>query len=282
MPKDEQGAGDEVADADETTEAAAEVPAEHFNPPGFLEAAKTIFRPGGRPRAQPATGTDADAKAINLLDRNERIIAWFAGVFQIVLGFVVLERYRNYVEKPSTKKPVISVAKAHSDTLNYHHIAPELFAVNLILGIAIAGSTFTKRRALVGFTILLGGLAMNATGGGIIGLVYLGVGIWLVFRSMRRNPSAQAARAGGTGGGAKGKGKPIAAATVENDPRSPGERARAEAAAKASSARAAQRSAAAAAASKRYTPPRPSRPAPPKAPQPEPEKESRLMSWLRK
>ena len=244
--------------------------ATRFNPPGFLDALKTVLRPNGtRQKAQPATGTAADAKAVNYIDRRERLIAAFLSIFQVVLGVVVYFEYRKYVVHPTNKKPKISIAQAHLDTLNYRHEAPELLLINVVLALAIAGGVLSKRRALVGFTIMLGGLGMNASGGGIIGLVYLGIGIWLVFRSMKRTPSARAAAAtkkaggsaGGTGrrGGAAGTTSPAGKAALAPGDRKPPPP------------------------SKRYTPPRKRRPAPVKAAvSADPEKESRLTSWLRR
>ena len=243
-----------------------------FKPPGFLDSLKSIVQPGGRSgafgrppraRAQPATGTEADARAVNYVDKRERMIALFLAAFQVILGIVIYVQYHNYVEHPSKK---ISVAKAHKDTLSYHHVAPELMIVNVVLGLAIAGAVYSKRRALVGFTILLGGLAMNASGGGFIGIVYLGIGIWLVFRSMRKTNSAKAATAGaGTSGRAARNG--TAKATGTNGK-------------KATTTTVARKPPSA---SRRYTPPS-RKPAPAKATAvrsaKEPEKESRLTSWL--
>ncbi|MHB1988976.1 MAG: hypothetical protein ACYCSF_13520 [Acidimicrobiales bacterium] len=246
---------------------------EPYTPPNFLEAVKTIFQPNGprqRTRAQPASGTEADAKAVNYIDRRERIIAGFLSIFQIVLGIVVYFEERRLVQHASNKRPKISVAQAHRDTLNYHHVAPELLIINLILGLAIAGGVLSKRRALVGFTVLLGGLGMNVSGGGVIGIVYLGIGIWLIFRSMRRTPSARAA-AGSRAASARASSSEIAARPA----RSGGRSASGTAAAKASRRPPPP--------SKRYTPPSARRPALPRpGTNAEPDKESRLTSWLRR
>jgi hypothetical protein len=235
-----------------------------FTPPGFLDALKTVFRPNGkRERAQPATGTAADAMAVNFIDRRERLIAGCLSGFQILYGIVVYLEVRRYVERPSTKTPKISIAQAHAQTLSDHHNAPIYLAVNLVLGLAIAGGILSKRRALVGVTVMLAGFGLSTYGGGIIGLLYLGIGIWLVFRAMRRTPSARAAAGARTGGGgARGRrGSPKSSAT--------------------SSAATAVRKPPAP--SKRYTPPSTRRPALPKpAVNAEPEKESRLTSWLRR
>ncbi|MHB8245658.1 MAG: hypothetical protein ACYDGN_09965 [Acidimicrobiales bacterium] len=250
--------------------------ASSHRPPGFLEAMRTSFRPARRPssRARPATGTDADAKAINYLDRREQRIGMFLGAFQIVIGVVSFVRARSVIVHASK---TISQVQAHRDTISYHQAAPYLLAINLVLGLAIEGAVLTKRRSLVGFTILIGGLSINASGGGsLIGLIYLGVGMWLVFRSLKRNPSARAARANpgpGAPGRGAARGQRASGQTQEADRRAlaAGARATAEAVRKPPPA------------SKRYTPPAPRRPAPPKLPdKSEPEKQSRFTSWLRR
>ncbi|MGH9299209.1 MAG: hypothetical protein ACRDZT_04780 [Acidimicrobiales bacterium] len=248
-------------------------PAETPRPLNLVEAVRTLFVPKGpRQRAQPATGTAADAAAVNYIDRRERLIAFFLAAFQAALGIAVYLESRKFVEHTSKVKPIISAAKARSDTLSIHHLAPDLLAINLVLAVFIAGATLTKRRALVGFTILLGGLGMNASGGGgIIGIVYLGVGLWLIFRSMRRRQPMRrgtAARATGHGAGR--------AAAASSAGRSAGTtRATRAAGTIPTTARAAPPP------SKRYTPPTPARRKPPPKAK-EPEKESRLTSWLRR
>lgn len=247
--------------------AAPEETSESFKPPTFLEAIKGVFPRQSlqrRPRARPASGTAADAAAVNNLDRRERLIAGFLALFQVVLGVVVYLEERRFVQH-ATKK--ISVAKAHQDTLAYHHAAPYFLVVNVLLGILIAGGVAAKRRALVGFGVLLGGLALLSEVG-FIGVIYLGIGIWLIFRAMKRNPAGARSEAGagpaptaGAAGRAAGQVGPA------------GRRASREGAAVRKPPPP----------SKRYTPPRPARrPAPRPASSAEPEKESRLTSWLRR
>ncbi len=236
-----------------------------FKPPNFLEALRTAVqpkpRPAGRAKAQPASGSDADAKAVQYIDRRERFLAGFLSVFQLVMGVYSYFYLRSVVVKPSTHAPKLSVAQAHAQTLNDHSAAPEVLIVNLVLGVAIGAGVLSKRRSLVGFALILSGLAlMQSTG--LIGVIYLGVGLWLVFRSMRRTPSAKAAAAGA--GARRGAGSDHAALargakeTEEAVRRAP-------------------------VASKRYTPPQQRRRSAPKVPlKLEPEKESRLGSWLRR
>ncbi len=266
--RDTAGPSDELRD--DEPDAAEPAP---FKPPGFLEAARTAFQPReGRKKAQPATGTAADAQAINFIDKRERLIAGFLAVFQILLGVLVYHEYSTQITVAS-RKLKISAAQARLDTINYHHEAPELLVINVVLGLAIGIAVLTKRRALVGFTILLGGLGMNASGGGIVGLVYLGVGIWLVFRSMRRNPKA-VARAAAAADAKESKGSTGATAAAGT---------KAAGATSKTSSNKATDVRKPPPPNKRYTPPRPSRPQPLKLPPSvEPEKENRVMSWLRR
>ena len=236
-----------------------------FKPPNFLEALKTAVqpkpRPAGRAKAQPARGTDADAKAVQYIDRRERFLAGFLGVFQLVMGVYSYFYLRSVIVKPSTHAPKLSIAQAHAQTLNDHNAALEVLIVNLVLGIAIGIGVLSKRRSLVGFALILSGLAlMQSTG--LIGIIYLGVGLWLVFRSMRRTPSAKAAAAGAGGRRTAG---------VDQAALARGAKETEEAVRRAPVA------------SKRYTPPRQRRRSVPKArSKPEPENESRLGSWLRR
>ncbi len=98
-----------------------------FKPPNFLEALKTAVqpkpRPAGRAKAQPARGTDADAKAVQYIDRRERFLAGFLGVFQLVMGVYSYFYLRSVIVKPSTHAPKLSIAQAHAQTLSDHNDA---------------------------------------------------------------------------------------------------------------------------------------------------------------
>lgn len=260
--------------------------AEPYKPPSFLEALKLVRltpRPrSSRQRAQPASGSEADAKAVNLVTNRERLIAGFLGIFQFILAVVFYFELRKLVVKPS-KSPKISIAQARTDTINDHHLAPYFLVVNLILGVGIVGATFSKRRSLVGFTVLLAGLGLLSYGGGILGLVYLGVGIWLIFRAMRRKPATSAATAGGGGLGrpsARGSSRTSASSRATGNVSSKIESDRRELAKGAAATAQAVRTPPTA--SSRYTPPKPRKTGKSKsAPAPEPEK-GRLARWLRR
>jgi hypothetical protein len=248
-----------------------------YKPPSFIDALRQARTTGRRPRprAQPATGTEADAKAVNYVDRRERLIAGFLGVFQLLLGGVLYYQMRHLVVK-SSKHPKVTAHQAHLDTLNYHHIAPYVLGVNLLLALAILGGVWAKRRSLVGFTVILAGLGLFAYGGGLIGIVYLGAGIWLIFRARKRQTTSKPAAASSARGSARTgstSGRSDAAANLDADRR----------ALAAGAARTAAAVRKPPPPSKRYTPPAPRRASAPKLPaNPEPEKESRLTSWLRR
>lgn len=236
--------------------------AEAFRPPGFLEALKTSFQPrgGNRARAQPATGSEEDARRVNYIDRRERLIASFLAGLQLVVAvvdYLVLRRVDFHASKTLTKH------KAHLETVNDHHIAIYVLLVNGLLALGIAAGVVSKRRSLVGFTILLGGFGLLSYGGGIFGLAYIGVGLWLIFRSMKRRPAAtRPAAAGAAAGGG----------SIESDRRALARAARATEAAVRKPPPP----------SKRYTPPRERRPSPTRQQATAPEKQSKLAGWLKR
>lgn len=155
--------------------------------PNFLEALKLSW--GGSRTARPASGTDAQARAVNYIDRRERIIATVLGVVQVIGGIWAYTAVRSIVVK-ATRHPKVTVHQAHLDTLHWHHIAIYYLVVNVILGFGILGSVLAKRRALVGVMVLLGGFAFLTYGGGLVGFIYLGVGGWLIFRGRKKQATA--------------------------------------------------------------------------------------------
>ena len=169
-----------------------------FQPPGFLDAFRSSWGATGRRRAQPASGGSDDARQVNEVDRRERLIASFLGIFQLIVAVLGYLEYHRVVVHASTKKPKISVHKAHLETLAYHHEAPYLLLVDGVLALFIGIAVLLRRRSLVGFAVLLGGFGLLSYGGGILGIVYIGVGLWLVFRAMRRTPSSTPAAATAT------------------------------------------------------------------------------------
>jgi hypothetical protein len=265
---DEDAGGEEVA-AEET-----------FTPPTALSAIKQVFSPRGpRQRAQPATGTPEDGQRINFVNKTERLIGFTFSGMLIALAVLTYFQFHNYVDKKNL----------HNQALYRNAAVPNLIFIGAI-GLCLVLATLSKRRAAVGFTMLFAGLAAGRAIP-LVGLVYLGVGLWLIFRSMKRSPRSRAARARAEArnaqgakatGGATRAGYRGAAAT------SP---ARATSTTSTSSASSRQigrnrrleedTSRKAPPPSKRYTPPKTSR-RPPPVVAPEPEPTNRLSAWLRK
>jgi hypothetical protein len=293
---------DEIAELDEEGDGEDDRP-EPFTPPTFLEAARQAFRPkrltpagtaaggseaaatsttSGRTRAQPATGTDADAKAVNLLDRREQTIGFVLGFGLVALSALAYFADRHYKNKDLVKQAAV------------RHAAVEVLLIFVLLGVLSLLATIFKRRALVGFFLTFSGLALSQAVGILFGLIYLGGGGWLIFRAMQRSPKSRArqaalaakadGRAGrvGTGSAAAGRAATTsgtgAGATAPRSSSSPAQRqiGRNNRSAGAAASRGAP------SASGRYTPPKQTRrPVPPKQPD-TPEPANRLAAWLRK
>lgn len=104
---------------------------------------------------------------INNLDNRERIIALVAAVLGVAFAIFVLIYYAH--PAPGTKNPIDSSL-----------VASIIGVPALLTGVAV----FIGRRALVGFMALLTGFAM-LTFVGIAGVVYFGVGLWLIMKAQR-------------------------------------------------------------------------------------------------
>jgi len=301
---------DEDSDESEDEDADGDARPEPFTPPTFLEAAKQAFRPrkltpaaagtagdsaqatassatSGRAKAQPATGTEEDAKAVHQLDRREQTIGYVLGFGLVALSVLAYESDRHYTNKVLTKQ------------LAVRHAAPEVLAIFALIGLLTLLATFFKRRALVGFVLTFGGLALLQTLG-LFGIIYLGAGGWLIFRAMQRSPRSRARQAaladksdgrrGGAGAGSRG----AAASSRSTSARATSGTGSTAAAARSTSASAQRQigrnnrsgrtttSRGAPSPSGRYTPPKQARrPVPPKQPE-APEPSNRLSAWLRK
>jgi len=255
---------------DEYDEDSDEEPEEPFEPPSAAGAIRqSLFSRG---RAQPASGTAADAAAVKFIDKRERIIGFFFGGILMVLAVVSYFEDRHLIYKSSLKIQN-----------EVRHAAPEVLAILLILGGLIVIATAMKRRAPLGFAILFSGMALLSTFGNVIfGIAYLATGLWLVFRSLRKTSRSAAATAGG---GARGRAGTTARAsrlapstsssTASAKPSVPGRTIGRNG--RASSSTPAYKPPAA---SGRYTPPKPVRRIPTAEPEPEPT--NRISSWLRK
>jgi hypothetical protein len=257
-----------------------------YKPPSFLEALKMSSPWAGRssrnpttgasrarrPPARPASGTAAEAMAVRYLDQRERLIAAFLAVLQLILAVIFYFQMRHIVVKP-TKKPKLSVHQAHVETLNFHHAAPWFLLVNAILALGILTGVVSKRRSLVGFTLILAGLGLVSYLG-IIGFIYVGAGIWLIFRARKRAVNAQAQATSGAARPRRG---------VVDTPASPDAKVAAD---RRELAAAAARTAAAVrqppAPSKRYTPPKRPVTAAKAGTNGTAAKRSRLTGWFRR
>jgi hypothetical protein len=268
---------DDNADDDSDSDNGSNNDDEDFTPPTAMSAIRNSLR-SGRPRAQPATGTEEDGRRVNFIDKRERLIGYFLGVAMMALAVVAYIHYHHLVYPKD-----ITTQNA------YRREAPWLLAITLGLGLLIVLATLFKRRAALGFTLLLAG-AGNPSGQLLISLIYLGTGLWLIFRAMRRSPSKAARlRAGAGGAGATGAGARRGASSTASS--------RTSTATTAATSASGTRTAASTTTSGRtigrngrlsntqtsgrYTPPKPTRRPPPTV-QPEAEPSNRLASWLKK
>lgn len=191
-------------------------------------SAQRFFRPG----PSTATRSDEARTAVNYLDQRERRIAVTATIFELALTMIVVVPYLTHNNKTSDLK-----------TMGAVHVF--LFE-GIVLFIFLLIGTILKRRALFGFASLLVGFwLLQIKALSVLGIAYVGLGMWLVFKGLK-SPRAQ------------GQGAARKAAT---QPRARGSR-KSE---KAIAGRAAPKP------NKRYTPPKPPRrsvakkPAPAKA-----------------
>jgi hypothetical protein len=262
---DEEAVYDDDAEYDEDYDDDEEG---EFTPPTATAALKRSWL-SSRPRARPATGTEEDGKKVSFIDKRERMIGYFLGVMLIALAIASYFVDRHYVDKTNLKLQ----HEIHSE-------APWILIITLVLGAAILLSTYFKRRAAVGFTLLLAGVALFNSDF-LIGIIYLGTGLWLVFRSMRKSPRAAAA---GAGGGNTRASRVSTSSRSSTTATTSSRSASSTTTTKSTPGRTIGRNnriASTTAASGRYTPPKPQRHAPPTV-QPEPEPTNKLSAWLKK
>jgi hypothetical protein len=269
-----EAGGSEVEDDTET-----------FRPPTALSAIRNSFK--ARQKAQPATGTEEDGLRINFINKRERMIGYTFAAAMAALSVVL---YLHYLHVVDTKDITLQN--------EYHRDAPWVLLITLGLALMIGIATLSKRRAALAFTVLLAGVA-NFSVIPEVGIIFLGTGLWLVFRSMRRNPrtAAAAAARGGTTSRARGSTTARGSTAARAATRKGGAVGTSGASTAGSRVGASSRPTirdtapsrtigkngrlANAPTSGRYTPPKPTRHVPP-AVQPEPESSNRLSSWLKK
>jgi hypothetical protein len=263
----EADTGDEIYDDGDWDEDDAEgdweetdEPDEEFVPPTASTALRRSWL-SARPRAQPATGTEEDGRKVNYIDRRERLIGYFLGVMLIALAVVSYVVDRHYVDKHDLKLQ----SQIHAE-------APWILLITLALGAAILLATYFKRRAAVGFALLLSGVALFNSDF-LIGIIYLGTGLWLVFRSMRKTPRS----AVGARNGTRSRRSP-------SSPPAPSRSDQGNSTTRSATGRTIGRNgrlASSGTPTGRYTPPKPVRHAPPVV-HGEAEPTNRLSAWLKK
>ncbi len=170
--------------------------------------------------------------SIDRLDGRERVYAYVASVLAVVFAVIV------FVEEHHEK--------THSHVKN--QLSPEtMLLLGVASGVALAVTTRIGRRALVGFVALFAFLSFS-TVSAVIGLPFLVLAVWLLYRSYKIQKEATARIK-----------EDRAAGRSEAPPR----QTRAEMAAARSAARSGKKAPTGPEANKRYTPKKPTRPAPP-------------------
>lgn len=130
-----------------------------------LESAKT-----------PRQRSEAERRAVNGLEPREARFGLFAVVAEVALTLVVVVPYLLNEHKKTSG----SVTRGALYTF---------LVEGVILGVFLLLGVLTKRRAMLGFASLITGLwLLQLKSLAIIGVAYLGFGIWLVVRAARFNP----------------------------------------------------------------------------------------------
>lgn len=166
---------------------------------------------------------------INNLDRTERLVSLAAAALGVAFSIV------------------LAIVFAHPQHVKNSVNGPLVGAIIGVPSLLLGGSVFIGRRALVGFLALLTGFAV-LTLTGPYGLVYFGIGLWLIMRAQRYS---RAAREQGEGRPAREARRRTSSTGRDATPSKRGTTAKGGA--KARPATAAPKPPAA---SKRYTPPR--------------------------
>jgi hypothetical protein len=173
---DEDGRPDK---ADDAGDVGGTTVAEPYNPTAAMRSFlyRVVAPPDQKPprpartaRSVPASKRKPAAELINGLDRRERIISLVAASLAFAFAVAVLIVYPH---PPA------------------HRVSGEVYiepwAVALIVGVPAIGmgvGVAIARRALVGFLAILTGFA-TLTVLGVYGLLYFGLGIWLIMRASR-------------------------------------------------------------------------------------------------
>ncbi len=196
MPDQEDGNPDELAAGDdEATDAAYS---------GWSDWVRRTFSAdrfrAGSTGKQPVGGVDDDqsglsakqraaaAKAVvNTLDARERRMGIAATVIQLGLTALVVVPYLTHSHKLSSNE---------LKTMSAVHV---FLVEGLVLGAFLLLGTILRRRALLGFASLLVGFwLLHVKALSLLGIAYLGFGIWLVFKVLKQNNKEGRGAARGT------------------------------------------------------------------------------------
>ena len=155
---------------------------------GWSERVRRSFRPG------PSTVATSDQarRAVNYLDQRERRIAVTATVFELALTLIVVIPYLTHHNKTSDLKTMSAV-----------HV---FLLEGIVLFLFLLTGTILKRRALFGFASLLVGFwLLQIKALSVLGIAYVGLGMWLVFKGLKNRPGSRSRRCTQTGYAAKSK-----------------------------------------------------------------------------
>jgi len=185
MPDQEDGNPDELAPEDERATDSA------YN--GWSEWVRRTFsadrfRAGstGQPTSSGAdddqSGLSAKQRAaaakavVNTLDARERRMGIAATVIELALTALVVIPYLTHSHKLSASE---------LKTMSAVHV---FLVEGIVLGAFLLLGTILRRRALLGFASLLVGFwLLHVKALSLLGIAYLGFGIWLVFKVMKQN-----------------------------------------------------------------------------------------------
>ncbi|MHB8263747.1 MAG: hypothetical protein ACYDGY_08370 [Acidimicrobiales bacterium] len=168
-------------DIDDTSVNGSKLPAERratwplgHRGPGAGNGTGGHARPGSGTR----TGNNLVKEAVNRIDDKERRYGFIAAVVAAVLWLLL------------TVPILVHPAKPHKGQLGTDGVA-----IYLLVGLLLAGliffSSWTRRRALLGFTVLFTGFSFGADL--LFAIPFYFLGAWLIWRAMRIQREAQAA-----------------------------------------------------------------------------------------
>jgi hypothetical protein len=152
---------------------------------GWSEKVRSVFGAQRFSRPGPSFTTESDRAraAVNYLDQREGRIAITATVFELALTLIVVVPYLTHSNKSNDLK-----------TMGAVHV---FLLEGIVLFFFLLAGTLFKRRALFGFASLLVGFwLLQIKSLSILGIAYVGIGMWLVFKGLKspRNQGQGAAR----------------------------------------------------------------------------------------